>query len=123
VCRYCSRDIPCEEKAITAEKANCNICQASILKSTFLKYGGKCAKCAGSRRSAGRTKQQIAVRSQPTCPKCQSASITYNKKGYSATKGLVGGLATGGIGLLAGFIGSNKIKATCVQCGNSWFVG
>ena len=44
------------------------------------------------------------------CPKCGSTQLTANKKGFSGTKAVGGALLTGGIGLLAGTIGSNKIK-------------
>lgn len=54
------------------------------------------------------------------CPICNSNRIVANKKGYSAGKGLLGVALTGGIGLLAGFIGSGKIKITCLKCGHSW---
>lgn len=51
------------------------------------------------------------------CPKCGSANISANKKGFSFGKALVGGILTGGVGLLAGTIGSSKIKITCLACG------
>lgn len=54
------------------------------------------------------------------CPKCGSTYITANKKGFGLGKALVGGLLVGGVGLLAGFIGSGKIKCTCLKCGNTW---
>lgn len=54
------------------------------------------------------------------CPKCKSSMIEYNKKGFGAGKAVLGGLAVGGIGLFAGFIGRNKIKATCLACGNKF---
>lgn len=52
------------------------------------------------------------------CPKCGSTQLTANKKGFSGKKAVVGGLLTGGVGLLAGTIGSNKVKITCLACGN-----
>lgn len=54
------------------------------------------------------------------CPKCGSTQLTTTKKGFSGKKAVVGGLLTGGIGILAGTIGSNKIKINCIACGNSW---
>lgn len=54
------------------------------------------------------------------CPKCGSTQITANKKGFGLGKAAIGGLATGGIGLLAGFIGSGKIRITCLACGYSF---
>ena len=57
------------------------------------------------------------------CPKCSSEELTANKKGFGLGKALVGGILTGGVGLLAGCIGSSKIKITCLSCGNSWKAG
>ena len=54
------------------------------------------------------------------CPKCLSTSISPQKKGFSVGKALVGGALTGGIGLLAGAIGSNKIDLYCMKCGNKF---
>lgn len=52
------------------------------------------------------------------CPKCGSEQITANKKGFSGKNAVAGALVTGGIGLLAGTIGSNKVKITCLKCGH-----
>lgn len=57
------------------------------------------------------------------CPRCNSTQLTANKKGFGAGKALTGAILTGGIGLLAGFIGSSKVKITCLKCGHSWKVG
>jgi rubredoxin len=57
------------------------------------------------------------------CPKCNSDQLTATKKGFSGTKAVGGALLTGGIGLLAGTIGSNKIKITCLACGHSFKPG
>lgn len=51
------------------------------------------------------------------CPKCGSSNIHADKKGFSMKKGLVGGILLGGYGLLAGTVGSNKIRLTCLDCG------
>jgi len=50
------------------------------------------------------------------CPKCKSTQLSANKQGFSGTKAVGGVLLTGGIGALAGTIGSNKIKITCLSC-------
>lgn len=135
VCRYCSRDLPLENsvqplrkpsESILAthgveEKVTCRKCSTKMLRSTGEKYNGMCVLCA--KKSGGSfVGTSVKTNSEPTCQKCSSTSITYNKKGFSARKALIGGIATAGIGLLAGFIGSNKIRATCVQCGYSWYV-
>ena len=57
------------------------------------------------------------------CPKCQSTQITANKKGFSGKKAVAGALLTGGIGLLAGTLGSNKIILTCLACGHKFKPG
>lgn len=61
--------------------------------------------------------------SNVTCPKCYSSSITANKKGFSLGKAAVGAALTGGIGLLGGLHGSNKVKITCLSCGHEWTPG
>ena len=52
------------------------------------------------------------------CPKCGSEQISVNKKGFSGKNAVAGAVLTGGIGLLAGTIGSNKVMITCLNCGN-----
>jgi len=56
--------------------------------------------------------------SQILCPKCGSDQVTADKKGFSGKKAVAGAVLTGGIGILAGTLGSNKIKITCLSCGN-----
>lgn len=52
------------------------------------------------------------------CPRCGSSQISANKKGFSGKQAVAGAALTGGIGLLAGTIGSNKVKITCLKCGH-----
>ena len=54
------------------------------------------------------------------CPKCLSKHIEIEKVGYNATKGIIGGILTGGVGLVAGFHGRNKRKGKCLKCGHEW---
>jgi len=66
------------------------------------------------------------VRKEPStvrCPKCRSAQFTAQRQGFGLGKAAVGGVLTGGVGLLAGFIGSRKVKVTCLNCGHSWKPG
>ena len=135
VCRYCSRDLPLENsvqplrkpsESVRANpgvevKVTCRKCSTKRPRSTAEKYNGLCILCA-KKSGISFVRTSVKANSEPTCQKCSSTSITYNKKGFSARKALIGGIATAGIGLLAGFIGSNKIRATCVQCGYSWYV-
>lgn len=52
------------------------------------------------------------------CPKCKSAQLTANKKGFGLGKAAAGGLLLGPVGLLGGLFGSSKVKITCLNCGN-----
>lgn len=54
------------------------------------------------------------------CSKCGSDQLTANKKGFSTGKAVAGAVLTGGIGLAAGAIGSNKVIVTCLKCGHHW---
>jgi len=58
------------------------------------------------------------MENQVKCPRCLSTQITANKKGFSGVNAVTGALLTGGVGLLAGTIGSNKVKITCLSCGH-----
>jgi len=57
------------------------------------------------------------------CPKCNSTKLSTNKKGFSGGKALTGAVLTGGIGLLAGTIGSGKVLITCLKCGFKFKAG
>ncbi|MDD4106298.1 MAG: hypothetical protein PHH03_10695 [Eubacteriales bacterium] len=63
------------------------------------------------------------------CPKCKSANIQVmgnDRKGFSIGKAIGGGLltaSTGGLGLLAGFIGKKgKYDVFCGDCGHRFKV-
>lgn len=58
-----------------------------------------------------------------TCPRCGSSQITANKKGFSGKKAVAGAILTGGIGILAGTLGSNKVILTCLACGHRFKPG
>lgn len=57
------------------------------------------------------------MEAQLQCPKCGSNQLTADKKGFSGKQAVAGAVLTGGIGLLAGTIGSNKVMITCLACG------
>ncbi len=50
------------------------------------------------------------------CPKCFSSQISANRRGFNPGKALVGGI-------VGGFIGSSKVKITCLKCGKTWMAG
>ena len=62
------------------------------------------------------------------CPKCGCTSLSGNKKGYGAVKGVGGALAgaalAGPVGLAlgagAGNVGRKKVVVTCMRCGHKW---
>ncbi len=58
-----------------------------------------------------------------TCPKCGSAQLFAGKKGFSGKKAVAGAIVTGGIGVLAGTIGSNQVLLTCLACGHKFKAG
>lgn len=57
------------------------------------------------------------------CPKCSSTSLSAHKKGFGIGKAVVGAMATGGIGLVAGNIGAKKVRVTCLNCGYQFMAG
>lgn len=54
------------------------------------------------------------------CPRCNSTNVYTGNKGYGLVKGVTGGLILGPIGLLAGTIGSKRIRIDCLLCGHHW---
>lgn len=57
------------------------------------------------------------------CPKCGSTSLSANKKGFGIGKSVVGATIAGPIGLMAGNIGSKKVRITCLKCGHQFWAG
>jgi DNA-directed RNA polymerase subunit RPC12/RpoP len=57
------------------------------------------------------------------CPKCMSKDLYSEHKGFSGGKALVGAVVAGGIGILAGTIGSKDVQVTCLKCGNKFKAG
>jgi|TARA_B100001964_G_scaffold15780_1_gene16302 hypothetical protein len=57
------------------------------------------------------------------CRECGSKQLTSNKQGYGWKKGVAVGVCTVGVGFFAGFINSNKVWLTCLQCGHRWKPG
>jgi Predicted RNA-binding protein (consists of S1 domain and a Zn-ribbon domain) len=57
------------------------------------------------------------------CPNCGSTQIAASSKGFGLGKAAAGGLLFGAVGLLGGFIGSNKVMVTCLKCGSQWKAG
>lgn len=111
VCLKCNDDIKLNK---------CPYCQVD------LKFGGsRCSVCGCSwynqEEKIRLAKRRLINKNIPIkCPKCKSSQITSNKKGFSIGKAIAGNFLVPGIGLLAGLHGNDKIKLTCLKCGNQW---
>lgn len=74
-------------------------------------------------RSVGIQKKE---KNNVRCPKCGSlnvAPIGESKKGFSVGKAIGGGVLTGGLGTMAGFIGKKRgNNFYCQDCGNIYTV-
>lgn len=67
--------------------------------------------------------QQTQPEEYLCCPKCGSRELHAEHKGFSGGKALAGAIVTGGIGLLAGTIGSRDTQITCLKCGKKFKAG
>ena len=100
-CPYCAEEI--QEEAI-----KCKHCQEMLNKDL----------------SSIKSKNEVANNnSSVKCPECKSTEVTAQKQGFGLGKAVVGGLLTGGVGLLGGFLGSKKITVSCINCGHNWKAG
>lgn len=78
---------------------------------------------SGTQVSSGAESTASAAEDLVRCPKCRSTKITAQKQGFGLGKAVIGGVLTGGVGLLAGFLGSGNVKVTCLQCGHAFRPG
>lgn len=67
--------------------------------------------------------QQVKQEEYLCCPNCESRELHAEHKGFSGGKALTGALLMGGIGLLAGTIGSQDTQITCLKCGHKFKAG
>jgi RNase P subunit RPR2 len=79
-----------------------------------------CNKCGRPKKAIDIVKNIQSNDNHIKCPRCDSIQITANKKGFGLGKAIFGSTLLGGFGILGGFLGSNKIKITCLQCGHEW---
>lgn len=57
------------------------------------------------------------------CPRCgenNPQNLHVGHKGFGLAKAGAGAILIGPVGLLAGFIGSKKLKIACLSCGKTW---
>lgn len=57
------------------------------------------------------------------CPKCHSRELHSEQQGFSGGKALAGAVLVGGVGILAGTIGSKDVNITCLKCGHRFKAG
>lgn len=72
-----------------------------------------CPNCGNPIGQVANTDSQAKI----CCPNCKSDDVEMMKKGFSGGKAAAGVLLTGGVGILAGVIGSNNIMLGCKRCG------
>lgn len=54
------------------------------------------------------------------CPSCHSTNVHIANQGFSTGKAVAGFLTIGAIGALAGNIGKDNIKVSCLNCGKTF---
>lgn len=101
----------------------CEVCGGSLEQGT-----NKCEYCGHENAiaqspdvPAGQNFNQGIIAS---CPRCSSKqiSVVTEKKAFDAKKAIIGGVLTGGIGLVAGFMGKKADFYLCNKCGYKWEV-
>jgi DNA-directed RNA polymerase subunit M/transcription elongation factor TFIIS len=66
-------------------------------------------------------KQEQKAQEEIKCPQCGSTQVTAYRKGFGWGRALVGGVLTGGVGILAGFVGSRDVQIVCLKCGKKFY--
>lgn len=101
----------CKQKLSTEKAEQCDVCKCTWHKEISQAILSEIEKSSST------------VNNKIKCPKCSSEQLTSDKKGFSGKQAVGGAILTGGIGILAGTIGSNKIVITCLACGNQFKPG
>lgn len=137
ICQKCgTKLIPVTSFDKNFLKNICPICNEDLLNNKCpvchkeIKFAGakRCSYCCCSWDGTkidikGTISKSTQNSNEITCPKCNSNQLTANKKGFGVGKALVGGVLLGGVGLLGGFVGSGRVKITCLKCGYTWTAG
>jgi hypothetical protein len=121
---------------IDTKKSICISCDSKLgfcpicYKELRTKYAQQCQSCHSSWREKSPVPQTSTIgnikksnNNKIQCPKCKSINIIGGKKGFSGKQAVGGAILTGGIGILAGTIGSNKVELSCLSCGNKFKPG
>lgn len=137
ICRVCNKE---KSKLLKDDiETGKSVCISCVIKSgscpncnTKLKtkYAQNCENCNSSwsenitqTTTAKTIKKNNTDNNKIRCPKCKSINVIGGKKGFSGTQAVGGAIITGGIGILAGTIGSNKVELSCLSCGNKFKPG
>ena len=119
VCRYCGRDLPnMTPPPIPVEEKPAGFWDR--VKSNSAKQ------IEEQQKQKQELRERIAQYKRDGtayCPKCYSTSLSTNKKGFGLGKAVVGAALVGPVGLVAGGIGSQKVKVTCLNCGYQFMAG
>lgn len=88
----------------------------------LVKYFKKQDKIYGTHNKTNDLLNKIK-RKAHTCPNCKEyQNYKGYKKGFGLGKSIAGSIIFGPTGLLAGFIGTNKIYAICNNCSHKWLI-
>ena len=82
-----------------------------------------CPHCGNPMNPQPQQVQQPQQEEYLCCPKCGSRELHAEHKGFSGGKALIGAVAVGGLGLLAGTLGSRDTQITCLKCGKKFKAG
>ena len=107
---------------ISCFNGKCPVCKKSLKNNKAIACGN-CMSSWNPNRGNSVLQKNSITKDKIKCYKCGSTELTAQKEGYSGGKALGGALLTGGIGLLAGTIGSKKINITCLKCGHKFKPG
>ena len=117
-CKKCGSKV--SENELKLEKAD-NIIQSDKSKLSFWdKVKEEAKRQQNEKAEEIQRLKQLKKDKIPYCLKCHSTSLSANKKGFGFVKGVIGTTITGGmldVGVLAGGLGANNLKMTCMNCG------
>ena len=106
--------------------------QQNSLGNAFKSFGKELKRSGEIANGAARTEEEAKERAHCAeldkqgvvyCPKCYSTSLSVNEKGFGVGKAITGVAMFGPLGLLAGAIGSKKVRITCLKCGHQFYPG
>jgi len=135
ICKHCGSNLASQTEAPVFREHNfklgrCIYCDVSSVNA--MTYRAACKPAPRQVENVAKITPQITLSppipptlSEPQlhCPKCKSTQLTWQKKGFGLMGAAVGGILMGGVGLLAGFVGSGNVKITCLKCGHVWKAG